>query len=168
MTRKWTFRANGQIYVLVKRPQEREAHVLMKAFLAKLYGTEYPTLRIEVPYAHEARYKPDALALNDQGEATFWGECGEVSREKLVALIKKYRDTHLCFSKWNVYSGNIRSGNIRPHPFEQMISQAVEALKRPRTAPIDFINFSEDHRKKIADDGEVMLSWDDVTKNQWR
>ena len=157
MTRKWTFRANGHIYMLVKQPQEREVHVLMKVFLAKLYGTDYPDLRIEVPYAQETRYKPDLLSLNEQGEAAFWGECGEVSQAKLTALIKKYRTTHLCFAKWN----------IRSLPFEQMIDRAVQSLKRPRFAPVDFINFTEEQRTKVADDGEILLTWDEVTSRRW-
>ena len=157
MTRKWTFRANGQIYVLVKRPQEREVHVLMKIFLAKLYGTRYLNLKIEVPYAAETRYKPDLLALDAHGEVRFWGECGEVSHEKLLMLIKKYRMAHLCFSKWN----------IRSQPFEQMIDQAIRQLKRPRTAPIDFINFAETHREFIADNGEILLEWEEVIRRRW-
>ena len=157
MKRKWTFRANGRIYVLVKRPQEREVHVLMKIFLAKLYGADYAHLRIEVPYARESRYKPDLSALDDQGEALFWGECGEVSREKLIALIKKYRTTHLCFSKWN----------IRSYAFERMIERAIQSLKRPRTAPVDFINFKEKHRDSVADDGEILLQWNEVARKRW-
>ena len=157
MTRKWTFRANGQIYVLVKQPQEREVHVLMKVFLAKLYGTDYPNLRIEVPYVHEARYKPDLLALDDRGEAIFWGECGAVSQEKIAVLIKKYRTTHLCFSKWN----------IRPRPFEKIIGRAVQSLKRPRTAPVDFINFAEVHRQAVGNDGNILLEWKMVDRKRW-
>lgn len=157
MTRKWTFRANGQTYVLVKRPEEREVHVLMKIFLAKLYGADYPHLKIEVPYPAETRYKPDLLSLDEQGEARFWGECGEVSSKKLGVLIKKYRRTHLCFVKWN----------IRPYPFEQMIDQAVRQLKHPRTAPIDFINFDESHRYQVDGRGEVLLDWKDVARRRW-
>ena len=158
MTRKWTFRANGQTYVLVKRPEEREVHVLMKIFLAKLYGPDYPNLRIEVPYVSEPRYKPDLLSLNERDEALFWGECGEVSGKKLVALIKKYRSTHLCFAKWN----------IRSAPFEQMIERAVAQLNHPRRAPIDFINFADAYiNTGSLTDGEVLLGWDEVARRRW-
>ena len=148
MMRKWTFRANGQTFVLVKRPEEREVHVLMKVFLAKLYGPTYPNLRIEVRHATELRYKPDVLSLDGQGEALFWGECGEVSRKKL---------TYLCFAKWS----------IRPRPFEQLIEQAVRQVKRPRAAPVDFINFADDHQYEVGEQGEVTLDWSAVTYRRW-
>ncbi len=157
MMRKWTFRANGQTYVLVKRPEEREVHVLMKIFLAELYGATYPHLRIEVRHALEPRYKPDLLSLDDRGEALFWGECGEVSRKKLTYLIKTYRQTHLCFAKWS----------IRPRPFEQLIEQAVRQVKRPRTAPVDFINFADEHQHEVNEQGEITLDWSEVPYRRW-
>ena len=132
-------------------------HVLMKIFLAQLYGAEYPNLRIEVPHPTEPRYKPDLLALGAQGETLFWGECGEVSREKLTNLIKKYRSTHLCFSKWN----------IRSRPFEAMIEQAIRSSKRPRTAPVDFINFSEIHREAVDPNGQILLTEKEVARRRW-
>ena len=139
----------------------------MKIFLAKLYGVDYPNIKIEVRYAAETRYKPDLIALDDQGEALFWGECGEVSSKKLGALIKKYPRTHLCFAKWNIHSGNIRSGNIRPSPFEQMIERVVGQLKRSRRAPVDFINFADSHQSRVADDGEVLLNWSEINYRRW-
>ena len=157
LRRKWSFKINGQTYVLIKRPQEREEHVLMKILLAKLYADQFADIKIEVHYEVEHRYKPDLLALDARGEALFWGECGAVSQEKLNALIKKYPRTHLCFSKWNVAT----------YPFEKMIDKAIQQLKRPRTAPVDFINFSEAARDSITEQGEVLLDWEGVERKRW-
>lgn len=157
LRRKWSFRINGQKQVLIKRPEEKETHVLMKIFLAKLYSQQYEAIKIEVHYAAEQRYKPDLLATNLQGEALFWGECGEVGEEKVYHLISKYRDTHLCFAKWK----------IKPSPFEKMIEAAMRQLKKPRPAAVDFINFREEDKVCVAEDGEVTISWDELYFRRW-
>lgn len=157
LRRKWSFKVNGQKQILIKRPEEKEEHVLMKIFLAQLYSQFFEDIKIEVRYAGELRYKPDLLALDLQGNPIFWGECGEVSQEKLTTLIRKYRSTHLCFSKWD----------IKTAPFEQMIEVAVRQLKKRRTAPVDFINFPDATRHCIADHGEIRIRWDKVELKRW-
>ncbi|MGB3849244.1 MAG: hypothetical protein WA958_04705 [Tunicatimonas sp.] len=157
MRRKWTFRANGRLYVLVKRPEEREEHVLMKIFLAHLYGPHYPHLSIEVPYAPEPRYKPDLLALDDHGEALFWGECGAVSQKKITTLMQRYPRTHLCFSKWDTTTRAI----------ESVINNAWSRRKRQPRAPVDLINFADHHRHQISRTGTVLLDWSEVTYQRW-
>lgn len=157
LRRKWSFRIHGQKQILIKRAEEKDTHVLMKIFLAKLYSAQYEDIKIEVRYHKEARYKPDLLAINLQGEALFWGECGEVGREKVHTLISRYRDTHLCFSKWN----------INPQPFENIIEEGLAGIKNKRRAPVDFINFSEDHRDLIADNGEVLIEWSQCYHIHW-
>lgn len=159
LPKKWSFKINGKKQVLIKRREEREEHVLMKVFLAKVYSFYYDGLKIEVRFHGESRFKPDVLALNEQGHVIFWGECGEVSQEKIKILIKKYRDTHLCFSKWNIKPGG---------PFEKMIASAIKELKKRRSAPVDFINFPEEVRSQITNDGEVIIDWDQLTLQQWR
>jgi hypothetical protein len=91
------------------------------------------------------------------GEANFWGECGEVSLEKVHTLISRYRDTHLCFAKWN----------INPAPFEKIIEDGLHKIRRKRSAAIDFINFSEVDREKIADNGEVLIAWEHLYHKRW-
>lgn len=129
----------------------------MKIFLAKLYSEWYEDIKIEVRHAGEKRYKPDLLATDLQGEAIFWGECGEVSREKILTLISRYRDTHLSFAKWN----------IKPAPFEQIIVDSLDKIRKKRNAPVDFINFSEEDRENIADDGEVLITWKYLYHKRW-
>ena len=158
LKRKWSFRINGQKQILIKRAEEKETHVLMKIFLAKLYDTEYEDIKIEVRHAAEKRYKPDLLALNLQGEAIFWGECGEVGFDKIQVLISRYRDTHLSFAKWN----------INPRFFEKLISEGLKKTKRKRSAPVDFINFTDDQRELIADNGEVLVDWPDLYFRRWQ
>lgn len=155
--RKWSFRINGQKQILIKRAEEKETHVLMKIFLAKLYSDTFEDIKIEVRHPAEKRYKPDLLATNLMGEANFWGECGEVSLEKVHTLISRYRDTHLCFAKWN----------INPAPFEKIIEDGLHKIRRKRSAAIDFINFSEVDREKIADNGEVLIAWEHLYHKRW-
>jgi hypothetical protein len=157
LRRKWSFRINGQKQILIKRAEEKDTHVLMKIFLAKLYNKQYDDIKIEVRYAAEKRYKPDLLATDLQGEAIFWGECGEVSLEKVHTLISRYRDTHLSFAKWN----------INPRPFEKIIDEGLEKIKKKRQAPVDFINFTEEDRDKIADKGEILIDWGQFYHKRW-
>lgn len=157
LRRKWSFRINGQKQILIKKAEEKDTHVLMKIFLAKLYNDKFEDIKIEVRHNREKRYKPDLLATDLQGEAIFWGECGEVSREKILTLIRRYRDTHLSFAKWN----------INPAPFEQIIEDSLDEIRKKRTAPVDFINFSEEDRDSIADNGEVLISWKQLYHKRW-
>jgi len=157
LRRKWSFRINGQKQVLIKRAEEKSTHVLMKIFLAKLYHPFYQDIKIEVRYSKEKRYKPDLLALSPTGEALFWGECGEVGEDKIISLIQKYRDTHLCFSKWA----------IKPNNFEGIIDKALAQLKKKRSAPIDFINFQEEHKAYIEDNGEVGIEKAELYRKRW-
>jgi len=157
LRRKWSFRINGQKTILIKKAEEKETHVLMKIFLAKLYAPRYQDIKIEVRYAGESKYKPDLIATDWQGEALFWGECGEVGAEKIAVLISRYRNTHLSFAKWN----------INPRPFETLITDALEKNKKKRSAPVDFINFAEADRDKIADNGEVLIDWDQLQYRRW-
>lgn len=130
----------------------------MKIFLAKLYSEKFEEIKIEVRYTGEKRYKPDLLATDLQGEAIFWGECGEVGLDKIHTLISRYRDTHLSFAKWN----------IPPYPFEKIIEEGMAQTKRKRSAPVDFINFSEEHRELIADNGEVLVDWPQLYFKRWQ
>ncbi len=158
LRRKWSFRINGKKQILIKRAEEKDTHVLMKIFLAKLYSQLYDDIKIEVRYAAEKRYKPDLLATDLLGEAVFWGECGEVSLEKAHTLISRYRNTHLSFAKWNV----------QPGPFEKIIEDGLQKIRRKRTAPVDFINFSNEHRTMIADNGEVLIDWPQLFHQRWQ
>lgn len=157
LRRKFSFSVNGQKQILIKRQEEKETHVLMKVFLAKLYSDLYDNIKIEVRYASEQRYKPDLLAINLQDEALFWGECGEVSLEKIRYLLSRYRQTHLCFAKWN----------IKPAPFEKMIETALSKLKKARQAPVDFINFKDEDREFIDAQGEILIQWDHLYFRRW-
>lgn len=157
LRRKFSFRINGQKQILIKRPEEKETHVFMKIFLAKLYNQTYEDIKIEVRHAAEQRYKPDLLATNLEGDALFWGECGEVSLEKIRYLMSRYRQTHLCFAKWN----------IKPTLFEQMIDTSLQKLKKSRHAPVDFINFKDEDRKYIDTQGEILIEWNDLYFRRW-
>jgi hypothetical protein len=77
---------------LWQRRGETYEHVLLKALGFAMYVGEYPRLEIELSVG--LRYKPDLVALNDDGARRagarflFWGECGLVTMRKVAWLLK--------------------------------------------------------------------------------
>ncbi len=145
LRRKLTVRWRGQTLVLIKRPNERAAHVIQKALLWAMYLPRYPMLRVEVPLPQPSRYKPDLLALDSQAEPIFWGECGEVAIEKLRFLLSRFRRTHFVFSKWNT----------RLDPFATLIDAVVHDARR--AAPVELIGFPDDAAGWIGVDGAITI-----------
>lgn len=145
LRRKLTVRAYGQSLVLIKRPIERAEHVLQKALLWALYLPHYAALKVEVPLPQPSRYKPDLLALDALHEPKFWGECGEVSVEKLAFLLNRFRRTHLVFSKWA----------SRLDPFAALIARALPDGRR--SAPVELISFPAHAVEWIAEDGSITI-----------
>ena len=95
LARKWTFRSGQRQVVFVKGKGESTRHVLMKAVLWALYLPTYPELRVEVRIGD--RFKPDLVALDDEGRPCFWGEAGAVSARKLASLFRRFRETPFRF-----------------------------------------------------------------------
>lgn len=155
LRRKWTFRIDGSTQVLVKKSGEREEHVLMKALMARLYAARYKVLKIEERLPGGEKYKPDVYAVNDFGEAVFWGECGSVGKTKLAYLLKHYRYTHLAVAKWNTTLT----------PYEAMIESIWP--KNNRYAPVELIRFDENARGGIGPGGEIKISWQEVRTVRW-
>ena len=120
LRRKWTFRAHGKQVVFVKRSVETVEHVLMKAFLWALYLPEYPNLSVEIRVGD--RYKPLVVAMTDSPyegrKPLFWGEAGQAGEEKIRALVKRYRSTHLAVAKWDTAL----------HPFVKLVSAALDGI----------------------------------------
>lgn len=156
LRRKYTFRVDGDKQILVKRTDEREEHVLMKALMSQLYSQKYLNLKIETSAEVEERYKPDILAINELNEIKFWGECGYVAIEKIKYLLHQYSDTHLSFGKWD----------SPVKPFKSLIEDHLP--KSERNAPVDFVNFPEESKEKIESDGKINIEWDDVEVIQWK
>ncbi len=150
LPRKLTVRAHGRKLVLVKRAGESERHVLLKALVFGLYVATYPQLTVEV--AIGKRYKPDLVALDGEGQPTFWAECGEIGRDKLAHLLRAYRRTHLVIAK--------QTGSLDPY-------LAVARSLRPteeRTPPVEFLNFPPDAHRFLCADGEIAVSFDDCER----
>lgn len=76
----------GERMRLWQRPGEGYQHVLMKALGYAMYVPAYPTMQIE--RAVGLRYKPDLVALSEDGRFRFWGECGLNSIRKTAWLLK--------------------------------------------------------------------------------
>jgi hypothetical protein len=151
LRRKWTFRAYDKQVVFIKRSNEQRSHVLMKAFLWALYLPIYPTLSVEIRVGD--RYKPDVVALDEDGRPIFWAEAGQVGVEKIRSLLRRYRDTHFAIAKWET----------RLDPYVELVCDALEGLRRP--APVDVLRFPQDSAERFIDQrGYIQLSLD---KLEW-
>jgi hypothetical protein len=153
LRRKLTLRAHGEQVVFVKEKQERIEHVWMKAFLWALYLPEYPDLTVEVKVGD--KYKPDVVAMDErERDPVFWGEAGEVSRDKIEALVERYPRTHFAMAKWATSLD----------PFAEMIAEGAD--EQVRRAPFDLIAFPPDAAERFIDErGHVALRHEDV---EWR
>jgi len=152
--RKWMVKAHEQHIVIVKGTRERFTHPLMKALIWAMYLPDYPNMTVEVRIGD--RYKPDVVAFAPddnrfrENEPIFWGEAGQVSRDKIRSIVKRFPDTHFCIGKWQT--------GLRPH--QRILEQALKGVKR--NAPFDLINFPDDTVNAIDDDGNITITHDDV------
>ena len=145
--RKWTLRAHGKQIVLVKRINEQNSHVIMKAFLWALYLPVYPEISVEVSIGD--RYKPDLVALDSQGRPTFWGEAGQLGLDKTRSLLRRYRDTHFAIAKWDVPLS----------PLLQMVKNILANVERE--SPLDLIRFPLDGATRFINErGEIRIEHD--------
>jgi hypothetical protein len=149
LRRKLTLRAHGRQVVFVKRPIEHSRHVLMKAFIWALYLPTFPDLRVEIDIGD--RYKPDVVSLDGANGPRFWGEAGEVGREKIRALSRRYRGAHLCIARWDERLG----------PLAELVGGAIRDARR--TAPFDLLRIPPDAAERfIAPDGEISITHADL------
>lgn len=149
LRRKWTLHAHGRQVVFAKKAQESSEHVLMKALLWALYLPQYPGLLVEVPVGD--RYRPDLVALDENGKPRFWAEAGQVGRQKIHTLARRYRGTHFAIAKWDTGLD----------PFVTLVVEAVRGLQR--SAPCDLIAFPPDAAERFIDaDGHIHLGHADL------
>lgn len=147
LPRKRMITAHGKKIVIVKGAQESAEHVLMKAFLWALYLPQYPELTIEMRIGD--KYKPDVVMLDAERKPIFWGESGQVSRDKIRSLGRRFRDTHFAIAKWEM-SLALHVENVR---------SALEGLER--SAPFDLIRFPADSAERfLTPEGEIRLTHD--------
>lgn len=150
LPRKLTVRAHHRKLILVTRAGESVRHILLKALVFGLYVATYPQLAVET--AIGKRYKPDLVALDDEGHPTFWAECGEIGREKIVHLVRAYPTTHLVVAK--------QTSSLNPY---LAIARSARSTKQ-RTAPVEFLNFPRDMHRFLRPDGEIVVSFDDCER----
>lgn len=158
--RKWRLSAHGRRSVFLWGAQERSVHTLMKAFLWALYLPDYPHISVEVPVGD--RYKPDVIAYAGEAIAPegilqvrepplFWGECGQVGRDKLHTLVRRYRATHFALAKWD--------SSLRAHA--ALVEDALDGVTR--SAPFDVLIFPPDSAARFIDaDGSIHLTHTDL------
>lgn len=150
LSAKRRLHAHGQSLVFARGNTEREEHVAGKALLWALYLPQYPDLAVEVGVGDH--YKPDVVSLDATGVPIFWGESGVTSEKKITRLAKHYRATHFALARWY--------GSLDMHVAQ--VSAALEGVSR--TAPYDVIVFPADAARFINEEGEIIVTFDDV---QW-
>ena len=149
LRRKWTLKAHGRQQVFVKRAQESTEHVLMKAGLWSYYVQQYPNLYVEVSVGD--KYKPDLVAVNDQGEPIFWAEAGKVTPAKVASLTRRYPDTMFVLAKWA----------MRLQPLADVYRKARD----PRhCAPFYLLSFPAHTADYVRPDGTFVLPQTVVTR----
>ncbi|RMG02140.1 MAG: hypothetical protein D6735_10725 [Acidobacteria bacterium] len=74
---------------LWQKTGESYDHILMKALGYAMFVDEYPNLQVEAKL--RLRYAPDLLALDEDMEILFWGECGQNSIRKTHWILKHTR-----------------------------------------------------------------------------
>jgi len=82
---------------LWQRQGESYGHVLMKALGYAMFVAAFPNLEIETRVG--LRYKPDLIALNDEHDFAFWGECGQNSIRKTHWILKHTRTEKMVLFK---------------------------------------------------------------------
>ena len=154
--RKWQLTAHNQRNVFLWGRQERSTHTLMKAFLWALYLPQYPDMSVEVRIGDH--YKPDVVMMPPEPniysvvtEPLFWGESGQVGRDKIHALVRRYPGTHFAIAKWNA--------SLRP--FVALVEAALDGVER--TAPFDLLPFPSDSKSRFIDEkGNINITHDDL------
>ena len=156
LQRKWTFRAHGQSLVSFKKSGEKSSHVYLKAFLWGIYLPSFPDITVEVSVG--LRYKPDLVSWDEMRQRPrFWGECGQVTLDKLGNLFRRFPETHFAVAKWE------------QAPF--WVDHLAEILKPlKRKAPVDLLIFKEPSQRLsdwLNERGEIQVRREDVLQASW-
>lgn len=149
LPRKYSLKIGGRTVVFRKKSDESAEHVLCKALALSLFAHEYPDSLVE--YGVGDRYKPDVVSLTEEGEPELWAECGQVGKQKIRALLRRYRRTRFVFFKY---------GEI-PDGFAKLVEKAVNDSRRE--APVELVALPRDMASRIASDGTVSISREDCS-----
>lgn len=146
-SKTYHFRIRGERLTVHKKHGESYEHVLMKTLGYALFRPVYPQLEIERRTG--GRYKPDLVALDEQGKPEFWGECGHVGLRKIVWLAKHSGARHLALFKMDITAKH----------FIEQVRHEVEPRYRP-PARIVLFNFDASVVKEAAEElTEVPAAW---------
>lgn len=140
------FRVAGTRLTVYKKRGESYEHVLMKALGFVLYLPHFPLLEVERRIG--LRYKPDLIALDEQGKADFWGECGHVGLRKVGWLAKHSGARQIALFKYAITAKH----------FIQQMQDEVEPKYRPagrltlfNFAPLIVHEINPQHQEEIND-----------------
>jgi hypothetical protein len=94
MSFRCEFHLNGgrRKLILAQGAQETFDHLALRVSSHVLFWGLEPKgeLSPKHPALAQVEFKPDFIALNDAGEVALWGECGNVSLNKLDKVTKRY------------------------------------------------------------------------------
>lgn len=158
--RKWNLRAGNVRNVFIWGRQERSVHTIMKALLWALYLPQYPYISVEVRIGD--RYKPDLVAYAGDKiapagihvvsvEPLFWGEAGQVGRDKIQRIVRQYKSTHFALAKWDTHL----------RPYTALVQDALNGVER--SAPFDLLRIPSDAVTRFVDErGNIRIAHDDL------
>ena len=95
--KKYTFRFGDKKIVINQNYNESDTEVYAKALVYELYHRQYRSMRLQGQV--DERFQPDLSAADYDGSIIFWGECGNVSPNKIEKLFRKYRKALFVFVK---------------------------------------------------------------------
>jgi uncharacterized protein YaeQ len=147
LRRKYTFRIDDAHLVLIKKPFESEEHVACKAIAYSFYKPKYNVLCVEPKV--EGRYRPDVAQINSEGQVAFWAECGALGKKKIHKLLRKFRNTHFAFFKWEADVDQ----------FASMVKKEADGVKR--SAPVELLFLPKNPARCIREDGSVEITLND-------
>ena len=146
-----TLTAHGSTLRMAKNPGESVQHLLLKSMLWALLLPSHPSAACELDLG--LRYRPDVVALGDDGVPQWWGECGSVKASKLDDLAAAFPHARISVAKW---------GRSDLRGYAQCLRSEL-SLPPTRTAPFELISFPADSVDRfLSDDGELRVSFEDL------
>jgi hypothetical protein len=93
--------------------------------------------------------EPGVFSANP--DPRFWGEAGQVGKEKIETLVRRYPGTHFAIAKWDTALA----------PVEALVREALADVRRE--APFDLMAFPPDSKARFIDEaGRIRLDFDSI------
>lgn len=118
--------------ILAARPEETLDHLALKLSAYLLFWSDEPVVdpSAKHPALSDQEHRPDLLALDVQGGARLWIECGRVSLNKLDKVTRRFPRARLAVVRESVEEGR----RLRRDLAEKRLRRAPDILAWPRDA----------------------------------